>query len=316
MLPQLVVSGITSGMLYALVALSMTVVYRATTVVNFGHGDMVAAGAYAALRLLPRLRPAVHRRARARDRRAVPGGVLHAAAAAAADHGAGRISSLAMMALAVGFALRGAERLEWGNDVLNLARPYPRGAFMLGSVVVTTDDLVITGFVLLLLLVLFVVFHATPIGRVIQAVFQSERGAALVGINVRAFHADRWGTGAALGAIGGVLLALIVPLTPDMGQWVLMQGFAAMTLGGFGSLYGAVIGGVLLGVLQKLLGFYVGTVFIDITAYLVDDPGAAGPAQRPVRPAIDRCACEPPAGPQTPRPATASGRRMAAARSG
>ena len=181
---------------------------------------------------------------------------------------AGPHLSLAMMALAVGYAIRGAERLEWGNDVLNLARPYPRGVFMLGSVVVTSTIMVITGFVLLLLLVLFMVFHLTPIGRIVQAVFQSERGAALVGINVRAFHAVAWGAGAALGAIGGVLVALIVPLTPDMGQCVLIQGFAAMTLGGFGSLYGSVIGGVLLGVLQKVLGFYVGTVFIDITAYL------------------------------------------------
>lgn len=267
MLPQLVVSGITSGMLYALIALSMTVVYRATTVVNFGHGDMVAAGAYAAfvcslgfgMPFIAALAIAI----------AVlfAGGVLMQRLLLQPIMARPHLA-LAMMALAVGFAIRGAERLEWGNDVLNLTRPYPRGVFMLGSVVVTTDDVAITGFVLLLLLVLFVVFYATPIGRVTQAVFQSERGAALVGINVRAFHAIAWGVGAALGAIGGVLIALIVPLTPDMGQWVLIQGFAAMTLGGFGSLYGAVIGGLLLGVLQKLLGFYVGTVFIDITAYL------------------------------------------------
>jgi len=268
MLAQLVVSGIAAGMLYALVALSMTVVYRATTVVNFGHGDMVAAGAYAVLVF------------------AVGLGMPFAAALALAtavlflfgvllQRGllqpiiAGPHLSLAMMVLAVGFTLRGAERLEWGNEVINLARPYPRGVFMLGAVVVTMDDLVITGCVLALLLVLFVVFHVTPIGRIIQAVFQTERGAALVGINVRAFHAVMWGTGAALGAIGGVLLALIVPLTPDMGQWVLLQGFAAMTIGGFGSLYGALVGGVLLGMMQNVLGFYVGTVFIDITAYLV-----------------------------------------------
>jgi branched-chain amino acid transport system permease protein len=268
MLAQLVVSGIAAGMLYALVALSMTVVYRATTVVNFGHGDMVAAGAYAVLVF------------------AVGLGMPFAAALALATAVlflfgvllqrvllqpiiAGPHLSLAMMVLAVGFTLRGAERLEWGNEVINLPRPYPRGVFMLGSVVVTMDDVVITGCVLALLLVLFVVFHVTPIGRIIQAVFQTERGAALVGINVRAFHAVMWGTGAALGAIGGVLLALIVPLTPDMGQWVLLQGFAAMTIGGFGSLYGALVGGVLLGMMQNVLGFYVGTVFIDITAYLV-----------------------------------------------
>ena len=267
MLPQLVVSGITSGMLYALIALSMTVVYRATTVVNFGHGDMVAAGAYAAFVLATGLGlPFVVSLVLAIGLLFVFGVLMQRLVLQ--PIAAGPHLSLAMMALAVGYAIRGAERLEWGNDVLNLARPYPRGVFMLGSVVVTSDDLVITGFVLMLLLVLFMVFHLTPIGRIVQAVFQSERGAALVGINVRAFHAAAWGAGAALGTIGGVLVALIVPLTPDMGQFVLIQGFAAMTLGGFGSLYGSVIGGVLLGVLQKVLGFYVGTVFIDITAYL------------------------------------------------
>lgn len=267
-LPQLVVSGITSGMLYALIALSMTVVYRATTVVNFGHGDMVAAGAYAAFVVttglgLPFVAALIFSIALLFAfglfmQRALLQPII-----------SGPHLSLAMMALAAGFAVRGAERLEWGNDVLNLARPYPRGALMFGSVVITNDDLAITASVLVLLLVLFLIFHATPLGRIIQAVFQSERGAALVGINVRAFHALAWGAGGALGAAGGMLLALIVPLTPDMGQWVLIQGFAAMTLGGFGSLPGSVIGGVLLGLMQKLLGFYVGTVFIDITAYLV-----------------------------------------------
>jgi len=267
-LPQLVVSGITSGMLYALIALSMTVVYRATTVVNFGHGDMVAAGAYAAFVLTTGLGvPFVPALLLSMALLFVFGALVQRVLLQPIINGPHL--SLAMMALAVGFAVRGAERVEWGNDVLNVARPYPSGALMFGTVVVTNDDLVITASVLVLLLLLFLVFHVTPIGRIIQAVFQSERGAALVGINVRAFHAVAWGVGAALGAVGGLLIALIVPLTPDMGQWVLIQGFAAMTLGGFGSLSGAVVGGVLVGVMQKILGFYVGTVFIDITAYLV-----------------------------------------------
>lgn len=255
-------------MLYALVALSMTVVYRATTIVNFGQGDMVAVGAYAVLFF------------------GVGIGLPFAAALAIGvallfvfgalmqrllmqPISGGPHLSLAMMALAVGFALRGAERLRWGGETITLKHPYPVDSFLLGNIVVTTDDLVITGFVLLLLLVLSIVFYATPLGRLARAVFQTERGAALVGINVRAFHAAMWGIGGALGAISGALLALIVPLTPDMGQWVLLQGFAAMTLGGFGSLGGAVVGGVLLGVLQNVLGFYIGTVFIEITAYVV-----------------------------------------------
>ncbi|HUK07885.1 MAG TPA: branched-chain amino acid ABC transporter permease [Stellaceae bacterium] len=268
LLPQLLVSGVATGMLYALIALSMTVAYRATTIVNFGHGDMVMIGAYASYVLTVTLGlPFAFAFVLAIALLFILGWVTQRGLMQPII--AGPHLSLAMMALAIGYALRGAARLEWGNGVLSLPRPYPQAAFMVGSVVFTADDLVISGFVLVLLAALFLVFHVTPIGKVIQAVFQTQRGAALVGINVRAFHAGMWGAGAALGAVGGVLLALIVPLSPDIGVWTLVRGFAAMTLGGFGSLPGAVLGGLLLGIMEKLLGFYVSTVFIDITAYLV-----------------------------------------------
>ena len=140
MLPQLVVSGISSGMLYALIALSMTVVYRATTVVNFGHGDMVAAGAYAVFVFglgfgLPFVgrTGAGHRVAVRRRRRCC-------SACCCSPSSAGPHLSLAMMALAVGFTLRGVERLEWGNDVSTCRAPIRSGVFMLGIVVITTDD--------------------------------------------------------------------------------------------------------------------------------------------------------------------------------
>lgn len=264
---QLVVSGVATGMLYALVALSMTVGYRATTVVNFGHGDMVMAGAYAVFVFVGSGLPFA------------PALLLGLVVLFLFGLGTQRVLmrpiiagphlSLAMMALAIGYAVRGGARLEWGSEVTTLQRPYAQDAWMVGPVVFTTDDLVIATFVILLLLVLFLVFNVTPVGRLIRAVFQSQRGAALVGIDVHAFHGVMWGAGAALGAAGGVLLALIVPLSPDMGVWTLLRGFAAMTLGGFGSLHGAVIGGLILGVMEKLLGFYLSTVFIDITAYLV-----------------------------------------------
>jgi len=77
------------------------------------------------------------------------------------------------------------------------------------------------------------------------------------------------GAGAALAALGGVLLAPITLLYPDMGVWVLVRGFAAMTLGGFGSLPGAVLGGLILGVMELVLGAYLSTAFIDISAYVI-----------------------------------------------
>lgn len=267
MLPQLVVSGIANGMLYALIALSMTLVYRATTVLNFGQGDMATAGAYAGFVLVGAGLPFAAAFALAL-------GLLFAIGFLVQRYllrpiMRGPHLALATMALAVGYSLRGAARLRWGNQVINLPRPYPEGALMLGPAVVTNDALVITAAVLVLFALMLLLFRASPLGRIIRAVFQTERGAALVGINVPLFHGMMWGVGGALGAAAGVLLAMVVPLTPDMGEWVLVRGFAAMTLGGFGSLPGAVVGGVLLGVGEEVLGFYVGTVFTDVTAYLV-----------------------------------------------
>jgi branched-chain amino acid transport system permease protein len=267
MLPQLVVSGIANGMLYALIALSMTLVYRATTVLNFGQGDMATAGAYAGFVLIGAGLPFAAAFALAL-------GLLFALGFLVQRYllrpiMRGPHLALATMALAVGYSLRGAARLRWGDQIVNLPRPYPQGALMLGPVVVTNDALVITAAVLVLFALMLLLFRASGLGRIIRAVFQTERGAALVGINVPLFHGMMWGVGGALGAAAGVLLAMIVPLTPDMGEWVLVRGFAAMTLGGFGSLPGAVVGGVLLGVGEEVLGFYVGTVFTDVTAYLV-----------------------------------------------
>ena len=268
MLPQLVVSGLAQGVVYALIALSMTMVYRATTVVNFGHGDLVMGGAFVvyvlvvyahlpyllggllALAILFGLGMALHQ---GLMRRIMSGPHL----------------AIAMMALAVGYALRGGARMLWGREVLPFPRIFPDRAWVLGDVVVTSDNLIVSGTVLGLMAVLFVLFNVTRTGRLLQAVFQSQRGAALVGLNVDAVHRLMWGAGAALAALGGVLLAPITLLYPDMGVWVLVRGFAAMTLGGFGTLHGAVLGGLVLGVVELVLGAYVSTAFIDISAYVV-----------------------------------------------
>lgn len=268
MLVQLIISGVSLGAIYALVALSMTVVYRATTIVNFGHGDMVMGGAFAVYVLVLHL------------------GIPYLAAAVlalailfglgfAVQRGlirpmqAGPHIALVMMSVAVGYLLRGIARVFWGREILPMPRVFEFPPIIVGNVVITSDDLIIVTVVLALTAVFFVVLYRSRIGKLIQAVYQTERGAALVGINVPRFHGMMWGVGAAMGALGGVLVAPITLLYPDMGASLLIRGFAAMSLGGFGSLWGAVVGGLVLGVLEHLAGGYVATALIDITAYLV-----------------------------------------------
>ena len=268
MLLQLTLSGISQGAIYALIALSMTVVFRATTIVNFGHGDFVMGGAFAVYVMvilvgLPYVPAAI-----------VSIGILFILGVAVSRGfidpiKAGPHIGFAMMSISLGYVLRGGARTLWGREVLPMPRVFDIDPIFIGNLVITGDAVFIGGTVAVLLVVFFLIFYRTEVGTVVQAVYQSERGAMLVGVNVRAFHETMWGVGLAMGAIGGILIAPISLLHPDLGAAFLIRGFAAMTLGGFGSLWGAVVGGLLLGLAEQYLGAYVNSALIDITAYLV-----------------------------------------------
>ena len=265
---QLTLSGLAQGAIYALVALSLTVIYRATTIVNFGHGDFVMAGAFVVYVLV--IYAGLHY---------VPAAVLAIlilfvfgiliSRGFIDPIAAGPHIGFAMMSISLGYVLRGGARTLWGREVFPMPRVFDMEPIFFGGVVITGDALFICSIVAVLLVVFFLVFYRTTIGTIIQAVYQSERGATLIGVNVRAFHESMWGVGLALGAVGGILIAPISLLHPDLGAAFLIRGFAAMTLGGFGSLGGAVVGGLLLGVAEQYFGAYINTALIDITAYLV-----------------------------------------------
>lgn len=268
MLMQLTLSGVSQGAIYALVALSLTIVYRGTTVVNFGHGDLVMSGGFLAYVLVIGLGLAF-----------VPAAAIAASAmfllGLCFSRGlirpikGGPHIGFALMTIALGYALRGIARTVWGREVLPMPRVFDMDPLFIGSVVITGDAVFTLSIVAVLLTAFFALLAFTDIGKMMQAVYQSERGARLVGIDVARFHDLSWGTGAALGAVGGILIAPVSLLHPDLGAGFLIKGFAAMTLGGFGSLPGAVVGGLLLGLGEQYAGAYLDTALIDITAYLL-----------------------------------------------
>ena len=265
---QLTLSGLMLGAIYALIALSLTIVYRATTIVNFGHGDFVMAGAFVVYVLVIYLGLPY-----------VPAAVLAVIILFCLGVGisrgfidpikAGPHIGFAMMSISLGYVLRGGARALWGREVFPMPGVFDMEPIFFGELVVTGDVLFIASIVAVFLAAFFLVFYRTTIGTVIQAVYQSERGATLIGVNVLAFHQSMWGVGLAMGALGGILIAPISLLHPDLGASFLIRGFAAMALGGFGSLGGAVVGALLLGLAEQLFGFYINTALIDITAYLV-----------------------------------------------
>ncbi|MCZ4352528.1 branched-chain amino acid ABC transporter permease [Roseovarius aestuarii] len=265
---QLSISGLSQGAIYALVALSLTVVYRSTTIVNFGHGDFVMAGAFVSYVLTVMLGIAF-----------LPAAVLSVLAlfilGLCFSRGlirpirGGPHIGFALMCIAVGFVMRGIARIVWGREVLPMPSVFDMPPIFLGNLIITGDAIFIIGTTAVLLIAFFAVLALTDVGKMVQAVYQSQRGAQLIGINVDRFNDVTWGVGAALGAVGGILIAPVSLLHPDIGASFLIKGFAAMTLGGFGSLHGAVIGALLLGVAEQYAGAYINTALIDITAYLV-----------------------------------------------
>lgn len=269
MLFQLVLSGVAQGSIYALVALGMTILFRATTIVNFGQGEFFMLGAFVVYVLLH-----------------VVGLPFFAAVPVAViimfllgmgmERGLFRPMgenaphiSLAMMTVAFSFLFKGIARFFWGREVLPMPPVFSYPPIEVAGLIVTSQDLIIGGTTLFLVLLFFIFFRSTHFGRIAQATSQTGRGASLVGINVPLVHGSMWGTAAAIGAVAGILVAPITLLYPDMGAQILIRAFAAMTLGGFGHFGGAVVGGILIGVMEQLAGGYISTALIDIFAFLV-----------------------------------------------
>jgi len=268
MLAQLIVSGIAVGCVYALIALGMTILFRSTTVVNFCHGEFFMLGAFAvlvplqtlgwsygwclvfSLGLLFLVGMAVER------------GLMRPLQSA--PH-----ISLAMMTVALSYLFKGISRFFYGREVVALPPLMAGDPVFFGDVVLLPQDMLIMGLVLLVVVAFFVFFQKTEIGKVVEAASQTPRGAFLSGINVPLLRNLMWGVGAAMGALAGILIAPNTLVYPDMGGHMLVRGFAAMTLGGFGSLPGAVVGGIVLGVFENLAGGYLSSALVDITAYLV-----------------------------------------------
>ncbi len=268
MLLQLIVSGIAVGSVYTLVALGMTILYRSTTVVNFCHGEFFMLGAFGvvvaqqllgwpygasiAFALVLLLLVGVFtERVLIRPLRNAP------------------FVTLAMMTVALSYLLKGVSRFFYGREVVPLPPLLEGDPIELGSAVLFPQDALIIGFTVVVVVGFFLFFQRTQVGKVIQAASLAPRGASLVGINVPMLRNAMWGVGALMGAVAGILIAPNTLVYPDMGGHMLIRAFAAMCLGGFGSFPGAVLGGVTLGVLENLVGGYISSSLVEITAYLV-----------------------------------------------
>jgi branched-chain amino acid transport system permease protein len=251
---QQVVSGLASGGVYALLALALVIIHRSTGVINFAQGEMATLSAYICWTLLTNhgwwYWPAFV----ATLVVSFLGGVgIHRLVIRPVERG--NVLRIVIVTIGLFIAVNGFVVWKWGGEPQQLWSPFGVQTFDVGGVVVAAQDLGAIAVALGIVVVLWLLFQYTKLGLALRAAAVNPEEARLVGVRVSWMLALGWGLAAALGAVAGMLTAPTVGLDPQMMQAVLIYAFAAAVLGGIDSPLGAVVGGLLLGVLLNLLTY-------------------------------------------------------------
>jgi len=171
----------------------------------------------------------------------------------------GPLISLMIMTLGLFMVFNGAAGWVWGFDPVSFPRAVSGRPIWLGDLIITRDSILVLAVTIAMALALYVVLRFTMAGIAIRATSQNSRAARLMGVPVPKVYALTWGISAVLGAVAGILIAPTTFLSPSMMAEVQIKAFTAAVLGGFSSLPGAVVGGLLLGVLENLVAGYIST---------------------------------------------------------
>jgi branched-chain amino acid transport system permease protein len=271
---QALASGIVTGCVYALLALAVVIIFKSTDVVNFAGGELMMLGAYVGLFAIVFLHldnlvmvvlavAAVFVVGAAFERITLN----RIAGERYARHA--ELVPLVVATIGLSFLLKGGVRVvPYTEEVRRLPPMWSGPPIFIGDIVLQRQDLVIVAAATLVMLALTWFFRFTSTGKALRATSQNPRAAALIGIPVRRMRMLAWGIASAISGLAGVLIAPKLLMTPDMGL-VVMLAFAAAIIGGFTSLAGCVVGGILLGILQNFVGILLLPQAISVTPFFV-----------------------------------------------
>jgi branched-chain amino acid transport system permease protein len=266
---QVLIGGIAQGCIYGLIALGFVLIYKATETVSFAQGDLMMLGSFVGLALLAALGWPFWI--------AVPSVI---AAMALMGIALERVVirpilgqpafAIVMLTIGVGYVLRGLITMipGIGTETHTLAVPYKDALVKLGGAVVAVEQLVIIGTTAALCLGLYALFRYSRVGIAMQAASQNQLAAYYMGIPVQRLNGLVWGMASAVAALAGLLLAPITFVHANMG-FIGLKAMPAAVVGGFGSLPGAIVGGLVIGIVEALAGFYLPEGFKDIAPYIV-----------------------------------------------
>lgn len=253
---NVLIGGVLTGAVYALMALGLSVVFGVTRIVNFAHGEMMALAMFAAVLLFDRagLDPLL----------SLP---LIAAALLAAGYVLQRRliepfigrpeHEQFILLLAVAVILTNGMLLAFGPQARGVVTDYSFDSYALGPIIIDKTKLIAAGAAGLIAAGLFAFFRLTILGKTIRACADNLTGAQVVGLDVGRTYALSFGIGAACVGAAGALASLVIEVTPGLGPELTLLAFIIVIIGGMGSLTGALLGGLLIGVSEAVAGLVV-----------------------------------------------------------
>jgi branched-chain amino acid transport system permease protein len=266
---QIILSGVAQGCIYGLIALGFVLIYKATETVSFAQGDLMMLGAFAGLGAMTGLGFPFWV--------AVPAAMLAMGAFGVVLE---RVAirpilgqpafSIVMLTIGIAYVARGLMTMipNVGTETHTMPVPYKDAVWNVGGLIVNVEQFVVIAATAVLCALLYAMFRYSKLGIAMQAASQNQLAAYYMGIPVRRLNGLVWGLAAMLAAVAGLLLAPITFVHANMG-FIGLKAFPAAVVGGFGSLPGAIVGGVIIGVVESLAGFYLPEGFKDIAAYVV-----------------------------------------------
>lgn len=266
---QVILSGVSQGCIYGLIALGFVLIYKATETVTFAQGELMMLGAFTALASTTYLGWSFS-------------GAVVTAIIVMALLGwmiervfihpvlGEPAFTIVMLSIGIGYVARGLVTMipDIGTETHTLPVPYADANFNLGGLVLGATQLIVMLATALLCGALYLMFKYTRIGIAMQAVSQNQLAAYYMGIPVKRLNSLVWALAAVIATIAGILLAPITFVHVNMG-FIGLKAFPAAVVGGFGSLPGAVVGGIIIGVVESLSGFWLPEGFKDVAAYVV-----------------------------------------------
>ena len=263
---QQIANGLVNGMSYVLIAVGLTLVFGVLRIVNFAHGEFYMLGAFATYFIISLLGIPY-----------VPAALLATVVVAAVGILSNQILfrplrrehefTILMVSLGLSLMLANGGEVVFGADPKYIPSPYSDLAIDIGDVFLTVQRLIVLLAAIVLIALVYLFIRYTTLGKMMRATAQNREGAALSGVDIDRIYAYTCALACGLAAAAGALLGPTAMIFPTIGEWAVIKAFIVVVMGGLGSMGGAVVGGLLLGIVEALGANYISIAFKDAIGY-------------------------------------------------